>query len=87
MRLPTSLDGEIAHAGEIAAGSGPALHELDVERIAAEAEHDGLCDLERAQPAPSQAMRRTRWRCCARAPSGHAAAAPPSVRMNSRRRM
>src|SRR5437764_3863778 len=51
------LDGEIAHAGEIAAGPGPALHELDVERIAAEAEHDGLCDLERAQAQDRELLR------------------------------
>src|SRR5437763_12622683 len=41
------LDGQVAHAGEIAAGPGPALYELNVERIAAEAEDDGLCGLER----------------------------------------
>ena len=30
-------------------------------------------------------MRRTRWSCCARAASGHVAAAPPRSAMNSRR--
>jgi hypothetical protein len=35
----------------------------------------------------STPMRRTRSGCCARAASGHAAAAPHSVNMNSRRRM
>ena len=33
----------------------------------------------------STAIRRIRSRCCARAASGHAAAAPPSSVMNSRR--
>src|SRR5258707_227287 len=51
------LDGEVAHAGEIAAGPGPALHELDVERIAAEAEHDGLRRLERPQPQDRELLR------------------------------
>jgi hypothetical protein len=35
----------------------------------------------------STPMRRVRSRCCARAASGHAAAALPSSVMNSRRRM
>jgi hypothetical protein len=36
---------------------------------------------------PEEANPRTFPSCCARAASGHAAAAPPSVNMNSRRRM
>ena len=51
------LDGEIAHAGEIAAGSGPALHQLDIERIAAEAEHDGLCYFQRPQAQHRELLR------------------------------
>ena len=40
-----------------------------------------------AATAMSTPMRRMRSPCCARAASGHAAAAPPSSVMNSRRPM
>src|SRR5262245_42890974 len=40
-----------------------------------------------APTAKSTPMRRTRSACCARAPIGHAAAAPPMSVMNSRRLM
>jgi hypothetical protein len=40
--LADQLDGEIAHAGEIAARPRPALRKLSGDRIAAEAEHHRL---------------------------------------------
>jgi hypothetical protein len=51
------LYGQVAHAGEIAAGPGPALHKLDVERIAAESEHHRLCRLERAERQDRELLR------------------------------
>ena len=47
--LAHELYGQVAHAGKITAGSCPALHKLDVERIPAEAEHYGFLGLAEGQ--------------------------------------
>src|SRR5262249_12611318 len=51
------LDGEVAHAGKIAAGPCPALHKFHIERIAAEAKDYWLFGLDGAERQDRELLR------------------------------
>ena len=51
------LDVQIAHAGKIAGRLGPALREVSVDRIAAEAEDHGRCGLQRSHGDSHELLR------------------------------